>query len=83
MAHFASRGISVNSNDGSSAPVVDAGGLSGGAYYDRTQNTLLTPANIFWARFNRLRNGGESMSRFECVCIAMRAMKYSPTPALA
>lgn len=55
-------------NDGSGAPVDDPpgslyGGLVGGAYYDRTQNTLFTPANIFWARFNRVRRGGSSTSQ--------------------
>lgn len=34
------------------------GGLTGGAYYDRTQNTIFTPSNIFWARFNQVRRGG-------------------------
>eukprot|EP00892_Ulva_mutabilis_P004823 jgi/Ulvmu1/2712/UM014_0168.1 len=61
MAHFEDHGTQVSSDDGTSAPAGDFGGLSGGAFYDRTQNTLLTPANIFWARFNRIRDGGESM----------------------
>lgn len=67
MEHFTTRGIQLSSNDGTGAPARDFGGLSGGAFYDRTQNTLLTPANIFWARFNRLRSGGSSMFPFHAL----------------
>lgn len=64
-AFWADKGISLSPNDGSSAPVDEPPGslyhgLVGGAFYDRTQNTMYTPANIFWARFNRVRQGGAS-----------------------
>ena len=59
--HFADNGITVMLSDGTGAPAVDVGGLTGGAFYDRRQNTLFTPANLFWARFNRMRQGGASV----------------------
>ena len=74
MAHFDDHGIPLSRNDGTPTISQDLGGLSGGAFYDRTQNTLLTPANIFWARFNRIRDGGPSMyPELNCLpeCCAM------------
>jgi hypothetical protein len=68
-AYFAAVGVPVNVVDGSGAPPADPenyGGLDGGAFYDRTQNTVFTPANIFWARFNRVRQGGASALQTTC-----------------
>jgi hypothetical protein len=61
--YWALNGVDLSPNNGSGAPVDDPpgslyGGLVGGAFYDRTQNTMYTPANIFWARFNSVRKGG-------------------------
>jgi hypothetical protein len=74
--YWKSRGIlqlKLMQHDGRGAPVDNPpgslyGGLVGGAYYDRTQNTIYTPANIFWARFNSVRKGGPCASQILHVC---------------
>jgi hypothetical protein len=55
--HFADQGMPVNEVKSAASPT-PSGSLQGGAFYDRHQNTLFTPNNLFWARFNRLRAGG-------------------------
>jgi hypothetical protein len=68
--YFDEMSIPISPNNGSSANSSYFGGLSGGAYYDRVQNTIFTPNNIFWARFNRMRVGGSGTLRRNCLRIS-------------
>jgi hypothetical protein len=69
---FASKGMPVNPVDSAAFPAPSSS-LQGGAFYDRRQNTLFTPNNIFWARFNLLRAGGPG-ALFVCsTCIQASA----------
>lgn len=58
---FIRKGVSFPNLDGTTftpaEPLASFGGLTGGAYYDKHLNTMYTPSNIFWARFNDLREG--------------------------
>ena len=75
--HLAAQGITANLNDGSGSNGVATGGLTGGAFYDRRQNTLFTPANIFWARFNRMRSGGAGARIAVCALQLLQCRRKS------
>ena len=64
---FTDIGLITAPNGGSAATGSAYNGLVGGAFYDRKQNTMYTPANLFWARFNRMRAGGAGV-HLSCPC---------------
>lgn len=71
--YFSEKGISMRTDGGQTQrPNSDFGGLTGGAYYDRSLNTIYTPANIFWARFNKVRRGDSGATYSPVACCSLR-----------